>query len=287
MKESCDNPRCDNPTGSRVPVSVERPSDQTRALCASCEEAYTWGVQHGGMSLELNRVDELLLSGGFALLTNNRADPSPGGPFEAWAYQGPLDLGTATPVTFGVGTGGVDALRALDSRLGSDRQAATAELSRQMPLLIDERELATILAALRFHQDENLQVGSGIPDKAIGEIATDAGVLEPLTFDEVEKLCQRLNLGEGSDPRGTSRSASPGMAVDPPPEEDGREPLFRVLYIIDVNASDAHAAAACAYRIMSDPVSMHPVLHIIDNAGSTTTVDLSEDEGHNSKGEEP
>jgi len=57
------------------------------------------------------------------------------------------------------------------------------------------RELATILAALRFHQDENLQGGCEIPDQFVREIATDCGQLKPLTFEEVSALCERMNLG--------------------------------------------------------------------------------------------
>ena len=63
----------------------------------------------------------------------------------------------------------------------------------QRPLDVDDRQLATILAALRFHQAENLQSGSGIADRAIEEIATDAGRLAALDFDEVESLCRMLN----------------------------------------------------------------------------------------------
>lgn len=59
--------------------------------------------------------------------------------------------------------------------------------------VVDRRELATILAALRFHQDENLQNRSGIPDKVIKDIATDEGSLKPLDFKAVDRLCERIN----------------------------------------------------------------------------------------------
>jgi len=61
-------------------------------------------------------------------------------------------------------------------------------------LRITCRELATVLAALRFHQDENLQGGRGIPDAFLKEIATDGGTLSPLDFQEVSSLCQRINI---------------------------------------------------------------------------------------------
>lgn len=64
---------------------------------------------------------------------------------------------------------------------------------RQLALVVDGRELATILAALRFHQDENLRAGPDIPDRAIEDIATDGGSLKPLDFKEVTALCERIN----------------------------------------------------------------------------------------------
>jgi hypothetical protein len=67
-------------------------------------------------------------------------------------------------------------------------------LKDEFILSVDERHLATILAALRFHQDENLRAGTEIPDCKINDIATDCGTLKPLNFDEVNKLCERINI---------------------------------------------------------------------------------------------
>ncbi len=47
MKKYCENERCPNEAVTDVTVSVDRPSDQRRSLCATCQEAYGWGVQHG------------------------------------------------------------------------------------------------------------------------------------------------------------------------------------------------------------------------------------------------
>ena len=52
MKKFCENQYCESPGVKEVPVSVRRPGDQRRTLCAACEEAYTWGVQHGRMTTE-------------------------------------------------------------------------------------------------------------------------------------------------------------------------------------------------------------------------------------------
>jgi hypothetical protein len=65
-------------------------------------------------------------------------------------------------------------------------------------LRVSRRELATILAALRFHQDENLQGGCEIQDQSVLEIATDCGQWKPLTSEEVSDLCENMNLSENA-----------------------------------------------------------------------------------------
>ena len=116
--EFCQNENCDSPSVKDVRVSVNRASDEVRSLCATCEEAYTIGVQHGTMLAQakptLGRLNRFLKKDGFAILTFNEGDASPHGPFETWAYRGPLDLQTATPVTFGVGVTIPEALTALE-----------------------------------------------------------------------------------------------------------------------------------------------------------------------------
>ena len=56
MEAFCQNPLCESPSFKEVPVSVQKPSDQVRALCAPCEEAYTWGVQHGRKTAESKKL---------------------------------------------------------------------------------------------------------------------------------------------------------------------------------------------------------------------------------------
>jgi hypothetical protein len=60
-------------------------------------------------------------------------------------------------------------------------------------LPVSRQEAATILAALWFHRDENLQGDGRIPDKVVQRIATDGGRLAPLTFEEVGRLYARLS----------------------------------------------------------------------------------------------
>ena len=137
-------------------------------------------------------------------------------------------------------------------------------------LRVSARELATILAALRFHQEENLQGGRDIPGQFVKEIATDGGLLKALGFHEVAALCERLNADE--DP-----PAPKGLVIEPPHEESGGEPLFRVVYVIDLNAVGPIDAARQAYRIMADPESWPPVLEVLDHEGEAVAVDLSRD----------
>ena len=125
MKDFCENQYCDSPGAKVVPVSVEKPSDQKRTLCIPCQEAYIWGVQHGTITAQARHaphLDKFLKKDGFVILTRNEGDPSKHGPYEAWAYKGPLDLQSATPLTFGVGTSIPDAIHALELQLENTRQ---------------------------------------------------------------------------------------------------------------------------------------------------------------------
>lgn len=47
MTAYCENTFCQNEAIKKVRVSVDKPGDRVVAMCALCEEAYTWGVQHG------------------------------------------------------------------------------------------------------------------------------------------------------------------------------------------------------------------------------------------------
>ena len=145
---------------------------------------------------------------------------------------------------------------------------------------LDRRELGTVLAALRFHQDKNLRSDADVPDGALRDVATDAGVLIPLSFQEVSKLCEKLNCSR--DVQGQS-----GLAIGPPPEEGGDETLFRVVYVIDVGAANPLAAAEEVYRIMTDPDSLPPVLDVMDHCGKVTRIDLSDPGNAGRKGECP
>lgn len=56
---------------------------------------------------------------------------------------------------------------------------------------LDNRELGTVLAALRFWQRKVRLVGE--PER---DIATDGDAFPELTAVEIDALCERLNFGE-------------------------------------------------------------------------------------------
>ncbi len=66
MERYCQNPLCENESAKIAPVSVDKPSDQKRSLCAVCEEAYSWGVQHGRMMSMPKKVWVLHITDGGA-----------------------------------------------------------------------------------------------------------------------------------------------------------------------------------------------------------------------------
>lgn len=100
------------------------------------------------------------------------------------------------------------------------------DMSRHIAVHIDERELATVLAALRFHQAENLQAGSAIPDEAISDIATDGGRLAALGSAEIDGLCDRINAGEAS-----AVGVQVPKAEERPQVPDGIQRIHDILYL--------------------------------------------------------
>ena len=64
--------------------------------------------------------------------------------------------------------------------------------------------------------------------------------------------------------------------IQPPSTEKNDEPLFRVIYVIDINAADSLEAAKLVHQIITDPDSMPPVLEVIDYKGKSVKIDLSE-----------
>jgi hypothetical protein len=61
---------------------------------------------------------------------------------------------------------------------------------------MNDRELATVLAALRYWQTDLEQYGTDDLIDAAGHFAEHT----PLTPDEIDELCERLNAGKGPQP---------------------------------------------------------------------------------------
>ena len=66
--------------------------------------------------------------------------------------------------------------------------------------------------------------------------------------------------------------SSKNFIIELPPKE---KDLYRVVYVIDVNADSPLDAAKKTERIMTDPDSLAPVLEVVDQGGKVTKIDLS------------
>lgn len=64
--------------------------------------------------------------------------------------------------------------------------------------------------------------------------------------------------------------------ISPPPKDSGEEPLFRVVYAIDVNASDEQKAAEQAWHMMRAKDAFDPILMVLDSEGKQTKLDLTD-----------
>ena len=71
------------------------------------------------------------------------------------------------------------------------------------------------------------------------------------------------------------KTTKDGLLISRPPKESGPETLFRVVYVIDVPGSGSLEAAQEAHRILNDPDSMPPVLHVLSCDCQVQTIDLS------------
>jgi len=64
--------------------------------------------------------------------------------------------------------------------------------------------------------------------------------------------------------------------ISTPPKDKGKEPLFRVIYAIDVGAADERKAAETAWQMMRAEDAFEPIMIILDSDGKQTKLDLSE-----------
>lgn len=61
--------------------------------------------------------------------------------------------------------------------------------------------------------------------------------------------------------------SSKDYRISPPPKDSGQEPLFRVVYTIDVNAVDEQKAAEQAWQMMRAKDAFDPILMVLDAEG--------------------
>ena len=96
-------------------------NDERLSMEVTCQN----GFNRGQPALpKKGPVDRFLAKQTFVILTKNAHDPSPNGPYEAWAYeawehQKPLDFSSEQAITFGVGSNARDAIHALELQLES------------------------------------------------------------------------------------------------------------------------------------------------------------------------
>jgi hypothetical protein len=104
-------------------------------------------------------------------------------------------------------------------------------------------------------------------------------VREHIEVTDMEEHCNSSCRGHDTKerPQGKTRAPSQSVTVEPPPKETGPEPLYRVVYMIDISAKGPRQAAELTYRLIQDPDSMPPVLDVLDHRGQRTRVDLSDE----------
>jgi len=220
MEKYCQNPLCDTEAVKEVKVSVQKPADENRSLCACCEEVFVWGVQHGKKISRRQRqwilaiADRGIIAYAEAYLSKKQAE------------QGLIDY-----------------LRKEENYDGPDGISEAANWLAEH----DERLSAEIFKAESCYDSED----------------TDALIT----------LNKQLNC---SQPQKKTIKHPVSHIIAPPPEESGPEPLWRVIYTIDVNASDANKAALAVHNIMKDPESWAPILEVMDSQGHIARIDLSE-----------
>ena len=77
-----------------------------------------------------------------------------------------------------------------DAKAVSDMiKTGTFKIIGDTSVTLSYREHATMLAALRYYQNDLRDDHNWLH----GEIATDGGTLDPLTVEEIDALCERIN----------------------------------------------------------------------------------------------
>ena len=291
MEKYCQNPLCDAEAVKQVKVSVKKPSDERRSLCACCEEVFVWGVQHG-KKLSRRQRQWILAIADRGIIAYAEAYPS-----KQMAEQGLIDY-----------------LRQEESYDGPDEISEAANWLAEH----DERLSAEIFAAESCYDSEDNDVTEDALDgtEQLQDFLADKGFIvlgenqhdphpelpfetwayqgpldfqsaEPVTFGQGSTLMEALialnRQLDKSQPQEKAIRLPISHHIALPPQESGPEPLWRVIYTIDVNGSDAGKAALAAHQLMKDPESWAPVLDVMDGQGIVTRIDLSETDSDRGK----
>ena len=284
MEKYCQNPLCQAEAVKEVRVSVRKASDERRSLCTCCAEVFVWGVQHGKMLARKQKQWILAI-----------ADKGIIAYAEAYSSQKKAEQGL------------IDYLRREETYDGPDEISEAANWLAEH----DERLSADIFAAeLCQDTDDDVAADDASNDtERLKRFLADGGFIvlgenqhDPHPDLPFEAWAYRgpldfqaavpVTFGQGATPTQAlialdeqmSRSQQQEKTIKrpvshpiaPPPQESGPEPLWRVIYTIDVNAFDAGKAAWAAHQLMKDPESWAPVLEVMDGQGIVTRIDLSE-----------
>jgi len=106
--------------------------DEPLSIEVECQRGIRGDPQPAHMRT-LTRSDRYLQKHRFILLVKNGHDPSPFGPYEAWAYEGPLDFSEAVANCFGVGDSIRDCIDALNVQLDHWRKGQSEEITKRLP----------------------------------------------------------------------------------------------------------------------------------------------------------
>lgn len=75
---------------------------------------------------------------------------------------------------------------------------------------------------------------------------------------------------------GGATVSSKDCRIPPPPKDKGKDPLFRVIYAIDVGAANERKAAEIAWQMMRAEDAFDPIMVILESDGKQTKLDLCE-----------
>ena len=290
MEKYCQNTLCHAEPVKEVEVSVKKPSDERRSLCARCKEVFDWGVQHGKMLWRKRKqwilaiADKGIIAYAEAYSSQKKAEQ---GLIDYLRkeerYDGPDEISEAASW-----------LAEHDERLGAEIFAAESPDNNDdadVPFAAERLERVLAEGGFIVLAENQQDPQPGQPLEAWAYQGTlDFNKATPITFglgsnvmDVLAVLNEQLKQAR---PPGQTHQHPHGRMTVVPLEDKGPASLWWVVHTIEVSAADVQTAAALAYQFMKDPKSPLPVLEIADGQGKVTRVDLSQTQQHPSSKED-